>query len=208
MDLDNPGECRQWADLYERTAKERDEYRRELISLRLSHSTLAAENEKLKADLKREEDWGSEAIEERDARIEQINDIADALGDEGEWSNLHDRGDTSLFLARNAVAEVDSLRAQRDAALAEVAKMRAERDEAQAKFEALDHDSAASFCGMVKLRDDAVAERDAYRSMVCDLLASAHPHPTEHPTMTAQWAKARALLKNGPTTPSKPADKP
>ena len=46
----------------------------------------------------------------------------------------------------------------------------------------------------------ALNERDAYRSMVCDLLASAHPHPTEHPTMTAQWKRARDLLKNGPTT--------
>ena len=42
------------------------------------------------------------------------------------------------------------------------------------------------------------AERDAYRAMICDLLASAHPHPTEHPTMTKQWERARALLKDGP----------
>ena len=43
-----------------------------------------------------------------------------------------------------------------------------------------------------------LAERDAYRAMLCDLLASAHPHPVEHPTMTKQWARARELLKNGP----------
>lgn len=41
-------------------------------------------------------------------------------------------------------------------------------------------------------------ERDAYRAMLCDLLASAHPHPAEHPTMTKQWGRARALLKDGP----------
>jgi hypothetical protein len=44
-------------------------------------------------------------------------------------------------------------------------------------------------------------ERDAYRAMLCDLLASAHPHPTEHPTMTKQWGRARELLKNGPGKP-------
>ena len=40
-------------------------------------------------------------------------------------------------------------------------------------------------------------ERDAYRSMLCDLLASAHPHPKEHPTMTREWDRARHLLKTG-----------
>lgn len=43
----------------------------------------------------------------------------------------------------------------------------------------------------------AEAERDAYRAMICDLLASAYPHPVEHPTMTKQWARARELLKSG-----------
>lgn len=47
-------------------------------------------------------------------------------------------------------------------------------------------------------------ERDAYRAMVCDLLASAHPHPVEHPTMTKQWARARELLKTGPVREAKP----
>ncbi len=37
-------------------------------------------------------------------------------------------------------------------------------------------------------------ERNALRAMVVELLASAYPHPVEHPTMTATWAKARALL--------------
>lgn len=42
------------------------------------------------------------------------------------------------------------------------------------------------------------ADRDAYRAMICDLLASAVPHPVEHPTMTTQWNRARKLLKDGP----------
>lgn len=32
-----------------------------------------------------------------------------------------------------------------------------------------------------------------------EMLASAHPHPVEHPTMTAAWATARALLTTEPT---------
>ena len=44
----------------------------------------------------------------------------------------------------------------------------------------------------------AAIERDTYRAMLCDLLASAHPHPVDHPTMAKQWARARDLLKNGP----------
>jgi hypothetical protein len=33
--------------------------------------------------------------------------------------------------------------------------------------------------------DELAEERDAFRAMVVDLLTSAHPHPVEHPTMTA-----------------------
>jgi len=62
----------------------------------------------------------------------------------------------------------------------ECKRLRAERSTLAARLAVLEH------------------ERDAYRSMVCDLLASAHPHPVEHPTMTRQWARARELLKNGP----------
>lgn len=44
-------------------------------------------------------------------------------------------------------------------------------------------------------------ERDAYRAMVCDLLASASPSERDHPSMSRQWARARELLKNGPPAP-------
>ncbi len=47
-------------------------------------------------------------------------------------------------------------------------------------------------------RNSMLTQRDAYRAMICDLLASASPHPTEHPTMTKQWDRARKLLKDGP----------
>jgi hypothetical protein len=32
------------------------------------------------------------------------------------------------------------------------------------------------------------------RDVLREVLASAHPHPVEHPTMTAAWAKVRAVL--------------
>jgi hypothetical protein len=47
------------------------------------------------------------------------------------------------------------------------------------------------------LRAQVLAEREAYAAAereIRNLLASAHPHPNEHPTMTAAWKRARAFL--------------
>ena len=41
------------------------------------------------------------------------------------------------------------------------------------------------------------SERDAYRAMVVELLASAYPNERDHPTMSKAWKCARALLANG-----------
>jgi hypothetical protein len=38
------------------------------------------------------------------------------------------------------------------------------------------------------------AQVAALRAEIVNLLASAHPHPVEHPTMTAAWQRARAAL--------------
>lgn len=40
----------------------------------------------------------------------------------------------------------------------------------------------------------AATRGEQFRSMVVELLASAHPHPIEPPTMHAAWTKARRLL--------------
>lgn len=45
---------------------------------------------------------------------------------------------------------------------------------------------------------EAAHDRDAYRAMLCDVIASAEPNRRDHPTMFAAWARARELLKNGP----------
>lgn len=66
------------------------------------------------------------------------------------------------------------------------------------------HIAADILADGVILRDATIAEltseRDAYRAMVCDLVASASPHPVEHPTMSKQWGRARELLKNSPSS--------
>jgi hypothetical protein len=78
---------------------------------------LTADNERLTRELEREDRIGTETLERLEAREEQINNIADALGDEGEYSNLHDRGDAAYELAC-------SLTAERDSALAELASLK------------------------------------------------------------------------------------
>lgn len=59
-----------------------------------------------------EDRTSSQLIDERDFREKQINTIADTLGDEGEWSNLHDRGTAAIELADSLIAERDQLRAE------------------------------------------------------------------------------------------------
>jgi hypothetical protein len=49
-----------------------------------------------------------------------------------------------------------------------------------------------------KKRLAAEHERDAYRAMVADLLASAHPNRRDHPAMSKQWERAETLLRDGP----------
>lgn len=56
-----------------------------------------------------------ELIKERDHREEQINQIADVLGDSSEWSNVSDRGDNAIELASDLRDRVRELEAERDA---------------------------------------------------------------------------------------------
>lgn len=43
----------------------------------------------------------------------------------------------------------------------------------------------------------ATAERDAYRAMLCDVIASASPNKRDHPSMSKQWERATELLRDG-----------
>ncbi len=79
--------------------------------------TVHAENDALRAEVAKLRDIVSmnaacADAEWRGKREEQIDAIADALGDESEWSNLSDRGDNALEAATSIVAERDKLRAE------------------------------------------------------------------------------------------------
>lgn len=50
---------------------------------------LARAHEAARARLEQEERWGTEAMADRDAGEESITEIAESLGCEREWSNLH-----------------------------------------------------------------------------------------------------------------------
>jgi hypothetical protein len=116
-----------------------------------------------------------------------------------------DLAEASLLVIRMRAA-IRTLEAERELNVAEIQRL----DLALAR-EREEHGKSTGFVltareqrdRFAKQLQEAQAERDAYRAMVCDLLASAHPHPTEHPTMTKQWARARELLKNGPPHPDK-----
>lgn len=70
---------------------------------------LQAENAELEEAL-------GDVIDERDARLTQIDEIADLLGDVGEWSNLHDRGAGAIERARGLTAQLERVTAERDQA--------------------------------------------------------------------------------------------
>jgi hypothetical protein len=137
--------------------------------------------------------------------------------DEGINAIVSNVGTTILF-----AAETDVMPHRRSDDEPWTAEDRAKRDEQWAKARETQELRDAHYIAAVspdvvlsllaelrKLRRDlarTATERDAYRSMLCDLLASAHLHPTEHPTMTKQWARARELLKNGPALDSLDAE--
>ena len=58
-----------------------------------AYDALKAENERLQK-------WidSDNTIEQRDAHEDRINEIANALGDQSDWSNMNDRGENALEL--------------------------------------------------------------------------------------------------------------
>lgn len=108
------------------------------------------------------------------ALIEEVEGLQTQLGHEREHSKMLSDSNSALFIEKARVEDF-------------CAKVRGQYTEAHAQVTRL----ASALA-------EAERGRDAYRAMVADLLASAHPYPTEHPTMAAQWKRARDLLKNGP----------
>jgi chromosome segregation ATPase len=85
----------------------------EVIKLKAELEAALAEVERLKKRLTDEERDCLKVIDERDFREEQINQIADALGDETEWTSANDRGVNAIELASElteARAEIERLK--------------------------------------------------------------------------------------------------
>lgn len=146
-------------------------------------------------------------IDTRDHREQQINEIADALGDESEWSNLNDRGDNACELAEALVQERDKLRRDYqtvansllpssggpDELASEVSKLRAALETARDDVEQL----------LVR-QDDIERQRDAFhdeltrqRASVSELTQERDAAKTEceHQTeLTSANAKAIEML--------------
>jgi hypothetical protein len=85
---------------------------------------------RLLAEVERLDRSETQLIEERDFRETQINDIADALGDESEWSSCNDRAENAHTRAQAMAVEVERLRAdnaaltaRRDELLATIARI-------------------------------------------------------------------------------------
>lgn len=76
-------------------------------------------------------------------------------------------------------AEFDRIEREAADLRAQLAKVRTDRDR------------------MIAVHDEMERERDSYRAMLSDVIASAHPNERDHPSMSKQWARARELLKNG-----------
>jgi hypothetical protein len=70
-----------------------------------------AEFESALAEMTQNERINEQTLVQRDAFHDRIDEIADALGDESEWSNLSDRGANALELAHALRAKYDSERA-------------------------------------------------------------------------------------------------
>ena len=76
-----------------------------------------AEVTEMRQKLAQEDSAHGKTVAQRDAFEERINEIANALGDESEWTNLNDRGENALELAH-------ALRAQLAEKEAELRKLR------------------------------------------------------------------------------------
>lgn len=87
-------------------------------------------------------------------------------------------------------AAIERIKADLRAAHAQVQRLMGERDGALAALR--NREALGEAVWRVE------AERDAYRSMLCDLMAAAHPSERDPPAVSTVRARARELLKDGP----------
>ena len=99
------------ADQFEAAYKRICEVQSAVVELHFERDRLAAEVDSLTKSVDELESSVGQLIDQRDKREAQIDAIADARGDEGEWSNLHDRGAAAIDLTESVGADLTRLRA-------------------------------------------------------------------------------------------------
>lgn len=80
-------------------------------------------------------------------------------------------------------------------------KARVEADDLRKQLESLNAEvrmKSTEIARMISVETELRAEVERLREALTDVLASAFPHPKEHPTMYAAWKKAQdALTQRG-----------
>lgn len=104
-----------------------------------------------------------DVIDERDARLTQIDEIADLLGDVGEWSNLHDRGAGAIERARGMANHLEQVTKERDQARAAADDSKAVDTLAYALARASDKVAAKIAAWVDRIRDDVKSAPDHLR---------------------------------------------
>jgi hypothetical protein len=132
--------------------------------------------------------------------IRRVSELETALLDACREKVLHGHTTTLLSVSKRLgvpgiqelCLDADQLRAEEATRLSEVER---ERGELQARAEEMSAKYYASFAAVER-------ELDAARASVAELvaaleavLASAHPHPVEHPAMTRAWKLAAPVLE-------------
>jgi chromosome segregation ATPase len=163
----------------------------------------------LRSDLARVTQERDEARKERDEADRDAQDIAMAAFGNGARIVHLEIANGDLARERDALSGqlTTAVRDARATAAGDIQRAEAERDAVQADLAAMNTERVAWQERANEMRhraERAEGERDAYRATVCDLLAAAHPHPTEHPTMAREWDRAREVLKTGVYTQKGP----
>lgn len=140
-----------------------------LIGLQGLVKTVEAERDSLRAQLAERDAEIERLISERDALHGRIDEIADELGDETEWTNLNDRGENAAELAASLYAECEQRRAQ-------VAVMREVAAELRGAV-ATESEDALDLCALAQRLEDAANGSPAPSS----------PAPGDEPQCTSTW---------------------
>jgi chromosome segregation ATPase len=139
--------------------------------------------DELRKQLEREDVAHTHTIEQRDALHERVDQIADSLGVEEEWSNCSDRGEIAL-------ERLATLTTQRDTAIAERDALRKEAQEAQVGW----YDSNVEIAKFGAVLAVAHTQRDEARRLHEAALARQMRIAKERDDAVGEVERCRALL--------------